>query len=45
METLDDLQSIKTNLTIRMLGYILIKILKSKLEGLYINEQKLIMVI
>lgn len=45
METLNDLQSTKTILTIRMLGYILIKILKSKLQGLYINEQRLIMVI
>jgi len=44
MEILEDLQSIKNNTTIRMLGYILIKILKSKLQGLYINEQKLIMV-
>lgn len=45
MEILDDLQSIKKNTTIRMMGFILIKILKSKLQGLYINEQKLIMVI
>lgn len=45
MEILEDLQSIKKNTTIRMMGFILIKILKSKLQGLYINEQKLIMVI
>lgn len=44
MEILEDLQSIKKNTTIRMMGFILIKILKSKLQGLYINEQKLIMV-
>lgn len=44
MEVLEDLQSIKKNTTIRMMGFILIKILKSKLKGLYINEQKLIMV-
>jgi len=44
MEILEDLQSIKKNTTIRMMGYILIKILKSKLQGLYINEQKLLMV-
>lgn len=43
MEILEDLQSIKKNTTIRMMGYILIKILKSKLQGLYINEQKLLM--
>uniref|UniRef100_A0A2H8TI04 Dihydroxyacetone phosphate acyltransferase n=1 Tax=Melanaphis sacchari TaxID=742174 RepID=A0A2H8TI04_9HEMI len=43
MEILKDLQSIKNNTTIRMMGYILIKILKSKLQGLYINEQQLIM--
>ncbi|XP_060848160.1 dihydroxyacetone phosphate acyltransferase isoform X2 [Rhopalosiphum padi] len=43
MEVLEDLQSIKKNTTIRMMGYILIKILKSKLQGLYINEQKLLM--
>jgi len=45
IEILEDLQSTKRNTTIRMMGYILIKILKSKLQGLYINEQKLIMVI
>lgn len=44
MEILEDLQSIKKNTTIRMMGYILIKILKSKLQGLYINEPKLLMV-
>lgn len=44
MEMLEDLQSIKSTTTIRMLGYILIKILKSKLQGLYINEPKLMMV-
>jgi len=44
MEILEDLQSIKKNTTIRMMGFILIKILKSKLQGLYINEQKLMMV-
>ncbi|XP_060857362.1 dihydroxyacetone phosphate acyltransferase isoform X1 [Metopolophium dirhodum] len=43
MEILEDLQSIKKNTTIRMMGFVLIKILKSKLQGLYINEQKLIM--
>ncbi|XP_022163060.1 dihydroxyacetone phosphate acyltransferase isoform X1 [Myzus persicae] len=42
MEILEDLQSIKKNTTIRMMGFILIKILKSKLQGLYINEQKLL---
>lgn len=45
LEILYDLQSIKRNITIRMMGYILIKILKSKLQGLYVNEQKLMMVI
>lgn len=45
MEILEDLLSIKRITTIRMMGYILIKILKSKLQGLYINEQKLITVI
>lgn len=44
MEILEDLQSIKKNTTIRMMGYILVKILKSKLHGLYINEQKLLTV-
>lgn len=41
---LEELQSIKRSTTIRMMGYILIKILKSKLQGLFINEHKLIMV-
>lgn len=45
MEILEDLLCIKRNTTIRMMGFILIKILKSKLQGLYINEQKLILVI
>lgn len=45
MEILEDLLSIKKNTTIRMMGFLLIKILKSKLQGLYINEQKLILVI
>jgi len=45
MEILEDLQSTKKNTTIRMMGFILIKILKSKLQGLYINEQKLLTVI
>lgn len=45
MQILDEIQSIKNNTTIRMMGYILIKILKSKLQGLYVNESKLIMVI
>lgn len=45
MEILEDLLSVKRNTTIRVMGYILIKILKSKLQGLYINEQKLILVI
>lgn len=44
MEILKDLKSNKKNTTIRIMGYILIKILKSKLQGLYINEQELIMV-
>lgn len=44
MEILEDLISIKRNTTIRMMGYILIKILKSKLQGIYINEQILIQV-
>lgn len=44
MEILEDLQSYKKTTTIRMMGYILIKILKSKLQGLYVNEQKLILV-
>ncbi|XP_050438343.1 dihydroxyacetone phosphate acyltransferase isoform X2 [Adelges cooleyi] len=38
----NDLKSTKNYVTIRMLGYILIKILKSKLGGLYINEMKLV---
>jgi hypothetical protein len=45
LEILNDLQSIKKNITIRMMGYILIKILKSKLQGLYVNERTLMMVI
>lgn len=45
MEVLEGLQSYKKTTTIRMMGYILIKILKSKLHGLYVNEQKLILVI
>jgi len=44
MEILEDLQSTKKYTTIRMMGFILIKILKSKLKGLYVNEQKLMMV-
>lgn len=44
LKILEDLQSIKETKTIRMMGFILIKILKAKLHGLYINEKKLIMV-
>uniref|UniRef100_A0A2S2Q7I6 Dihydroxyacetone phosphate acyltransferase n=1 Tax=Sipha flava TaxID=143950 RepID=A0A2S2Q7I6_9HEMI len=44
LEILNDLQSIKKNITIRMMGYILIKILKSKLQGLYVNERTLMMI-
>jgi len=44
MDILEDLQSVKKYTVIRMMGYILIKILKSKLQGLYVNERKLIMV-
>jgi len=45
MQILNEIQSIKNTTTIRMMGYILIKILKSKLQGLYVNESKLTMVI
>ncbi|XP_050530534.1 dihydroxyacetone phosphate acyltransferase isoform X2 [Daktulosphaira vitifoliae] len=38
LKLLDDIQSIKNYQTIRILGFILIKIIKSKLQGLYINE-------
>lgn len=41
---LEDFHSNKKVTTISLMGYILIKILKSKLQGLYINEQKILMV-
>lgn len=44
MDVLEGLQSVKKDTVIRIMGYILIKILKSKLQGLYVNERKLIMV-
>lgn len=45
MKILEDLQSFKKYTTIRIMGYMLIKILKTKLHGLYVNEQKLLTVI
>jgi len=44
MDILEGLQSVKKYTIIRMMGYILVKILKSKLQGLYVNERKLITV-
>lgn len=45
MKILQELQTFKKNTTIRFMGYMLIKILKTKLQGLYVNERKLLMVI
>lgn len=45
MKILEELQTYKKNTTIRVMGYMLIKILKTKLQGLYVNEQKLLTVI
>lgn len=45
LQILYDIQSIKNTTTVRIMGYILVKILKSKFQGLYVNEPKLFMVI